>query len=146
MEIQRMVFADYDEAYALWTAIPGMGLSDADRPDAIRAYLERNPGQSFVCREGGALIGTILCGNDGRRGFIHHTAVAPAFRHQGIGAELARRALAEQRALGIRKVHLMVFCDNLPAQAFWQAQGFSLRRDIFLMSGEVSMDAKGEAL
>jgi ribosomal protein S18 acetylase RimI-like enzyme len=129
-----MDISDYDEAYALWCATPGMGLSEADSRENIARYLLANPGQSFVCRCGGRIVGTILCGNDGRRGFIHHTAVDAGHRRRGIGAQLVERVLAAQRERGILKVHLMIFITNEEGQAFWRRMGFSLREDLSLMS------------
>ncbi len=125
---------DYDEILTLWRAVPGVGLSGADSRENIERYLTRNPGQSFVCLSEGKIIGTILCGSDGRRAYIHHTAVAPAHRRQGIAAELVRLALARQKDLGLDKCHLFIFSENDSGKAFWRALGFQARQDIEIMS------------
>ena len=62
----------YEEVIFLWNQCDGIGLSDADSRGSIKAYLERNPGMSFVASENGNIVGAILCGHDGRRGYIHH--------------------------------------------------------------------------
>lgn len=134
---ETMKIEDYDEIYALWRKIPGIGLSSADERENIASYLQHNPGQSFVCRDNTTIVGTILCGNDGRRGFIHHTAVLPDYRHQGIATTLVQRALAQQRALDMKKVHLFIYCTNDLGKAFWQQQGFMQREDINIMSAEI---------
>jgi len=131
---EPMTAADYDEAYALWKATPGMGLSGADSRENIEAYLSRNPGQSFVCREDGNIIGTILCGNDGRRAYIHHTAVLPQYRGKGIGSKLTELALREQKRLGMDKCHLFLFQSNTDGKVFWSKMGFAARQDIGVMS------------
>lgn len=128
----------YDAIYALWASIPGIGLSEADSREAIGRYLDRNPGQSFICCNGDEIIGTILCGNDGRRAYIHHTAVLPEHRCQGIAAELVRMALAVQRAQGMRKCHLFIFNENEGGKAFWKQAGFSTRIDIEIMSTSIN--------
>jgi ribosomal protein S18 acetylase RimI-like enzyme len=125
---------DYGEVFALWESFPGVGLSEADSYDGIAGYLSRNPGQSFVCKTGGRIVGTILCGNDGRRAYIHHTAVAAEHRRHGIASELVRLAMSVQKENGIQKCHLFVFCDNEPGKAFWREAGFSDRTDIEIMS------------
>lgn len=75
-QIDEMRLEDYDEAYTLWQNCPGIGLSDADSRCAIQRFLERNPGLNFIARQEGTLIGTCLCGSDGRRGYLYHLAVA----------------------------------------------------------------------
>ena len=124
----------YDQAIALWQACPGIGLSDADTRCGISKYLDRNPGTSFVAFDGDRLVGTILNGHDGRRGFIHHLAVHPDYRHRSIGRQLAEATLAALRAEGINKVHLFVLNTNATGIEFWQKMGWTLRKDISVRS------------
>lgn len=138
MEIEPMTPADVDEARALWTGMEGIGLSDADEPQALARYLARNPGVSVVAREGGVLVGTALCGHDGRRGYLHHLAVAPTHRRRGIGEALVERCLAALRAEGIAKCHLFVYADNEAGQAFWTRVGWERRDDVLMMSRNLS--------
>jgi N-acetylglutamate synthase len=128
---------DYDEVMALWRATPGIGLSDADSRAAIAAYLLRNPGLSFVAREAGRLVGAVLCGMDGRRGYLHHLAVHPDARRQGTGAALVEHCLAGLREVGIHKCHLFVIAGNAAGQAFWQHVGWKLRTDLVIMSKDI---------
>lgn len=77
MQIRKMTIDDYDSLYELWIHTPGMGLNDVDDSrEGISRYLERNPKTCFVAEENGRLLGGILSGHDGRRGYIYHTAVA----------------------------------------------------------------------
>jgi N-acetylglutamate synthase len=140
MEISFLPFCmdDYDDVMALWRATPGVGLSDVDSREGIAAYLERNPGMSFVARSDGRLAGAALCGTDGRRGYLHHLAVYPQFRRQGIGAHLVETCLAALQQNGIRKCHLFVFAGNSEGQAFWKQVGWKLRTDLYIMSKNVS--------
>ena len=103
MKTMCMTAADYGEVYALWTRTKGMGLRDGDDDrEGVERFLARNPGCSFVAREDdGRLIGSILCGHDGRRGHIYHTAVAEEARGRGVGRLLVNCALeALHRDLG----------------------------------------------
>ena len=123
--------SDYDEAHALWLSCKGMGLNDVDDSrEGIARYLARNPSTCFVAEEGGALAGTILSGHDGRRGFIYHTAVGESFRRRGVGTQLVNAALEALKREGISKVALVVFSRNEAGNAFWAAQGFTLRDDL----------------
>jgi ribosomal protein S18 acetylase RimI-like enzyme len=142
-EIRPFRTSDYDEALALWRRCEGMGLSSADSREAITAYLERNPGTSLVAREAGVLVGTILCGHDGRRGYVHHLAVDPSHRRRSTGNRLVESALATLRARGIHKCHLFVYVDNDPAIGFWHRRGWEYRTDIAVMSLELDVTPCG---
>jgi len=134
MGIKAFGPADYDAAIDLWKRCPGVGLSSADEREAIAAFLEKNPGLSFASWEGEVLAGTSLCGSDGRRGYLYHVAVDPAYRRRGIGSSLAKASLAALSATGIRKCHLFVLADNESGAAFWSAAGWASRGDIAVFS------------
>ena len=134
-----MTMDDYDEAMGLWKSTEGVGLSRADEREAIRRYLARNPGMSFVARDSTKdreLVGSVLAGHDGRRGYLHHLAVKSTRRHQGIGRALAERCLAALLAEGIEKVHLFVFTTNQPGRDFWQRMGWHERPELIILSKE----------
>jgi ribosomal protein S18 acetylase RimI-like enzyme len=76
MQIRLMDMNDYDGVYRLWINTPGMGLNtDYDSKDGILKYITRNPTTCFVAEKDNEIIGVILSGHDGRRGYIHHTPV-----------------------------------------------------------------------
>ena len=135
--ISEMTIDDYAAAYGLWEASEGVRLNGADSKDAVRAYLLRNRGLSFVAKREGKLLGAALCGHDGRRGYLHHLAVDASCRRHGIGRALVERCLKALRALGIRKCHLLVYSSNAAGQEFWQAIGWSRRDDLLIMSKEL---------
>ena len=128
--IRPMTIADYDAAYAIWIACQN-GLNNLDDSrEGIAKYLERNPNTSFIAEENGAAAGVILCGHDGRRGYIQHMSVDPAYRRRGIAKRLVDRALAALKAEGIHKAALVAFKKNAGGNAFWEALGFTLREDL----------------
>jgi ribosomal protein S18 acetylase RimI-like enzyme len=134
-----MTPGDYDAVYALWLAAPGIGLNSTDDSrEGIEAYLSRNPNTCFVAENGGALAGVILCGHDGRRGYIHHTAVAISERGRGVGRTLVEKALGALRGEGIAKAALVCFKDNDTGNAFWEALGFSRRDDLVYRNREIT--------
>ena len=114
---------DCAEVLRLWERAEGIGLSDADSPDGIGSFLDRNPGLSVVVVDGGALIGTLLCGHDWRRGLIHDLVVRASRRRRGLGRQLVHRALAAHCEQGIAKCHLLVLRDNAQVRGFWQGIG-----------------------
>lgn len=131
MTIRTMVIDDYDKVFALWRSCEGMGLNNLDdSQEGIERFLERNPDTCFVAEEEQMIIGVILTGHDGRRGYIYHTAVLPSCRHNGIGTTLVKAASDELKAKGINKVALVVFDKNQQGNSFWEKQGFIKRDDL----------------
>lgn len=129
--IRLMTIDDYDAVYALWLSCAGMGLNDLDDSRAgIEKFLQRNPDTCFVAEEAGEIIGVILAGNDGRRGYIYHTSVSPSSRGRGIGSKLVHAALSALKNCGIHKVALVAFSRNITGNAFWEKQGFTVREDL----------------
>ena len=133
-EIIQMTPDHYEAVLSLWRSAEGIGLSDADSREAIERYLARNPGMSFVAGEKGQIVGAVLCGHDGRRGYLHHLAVTPSHRRRGIGAALVQQSLAALCSAGIRKCHLFLFADNEEGLAFWQQTGWTPRPELKLIS------------
>lgn len=130
----------YGAIHALWQKCEGVGLhEDCDSREGIRSYLEKNPGMSFVALDGDAVVGAVLCGHDGRRGYIHHLVVHPAKRRQGIGWALAEKCLSSLRARGIRKCHIFIFNDNTDGIAFWKSIGWTQRSDIQVISRGIEL-------
>ena len=132
MEIRKMKLEDYSEVYALWMSCKGMGLNDLDDSrEGIARFLERNPDTNFVAVDAqGRIAGVILAGNDGRRGYIYHTAVRPDCRRQGTARLLVEKAVAALEECGIHKAALVVFARNEDGNRFWEAMGFTVREDL----------------
>lgn len=131
MEIRLMEMEDYEQVYALWMNTPGMGLNNLDdSKEGIEKYLKRNPTTCFVAKEQGRIVGVILSGNDGRRGYIYHTTVLEAYRRQGIGQKLVMKSINALEQEGIHKVALVAFERNKLGNVFWEKLGFETRDDL----------------
>ena len=126
-----MKITDYEKVYALWMSCKNMGFNDIDdSKEGIARFLERNPNTSFVAMEDEKLLGIILGGHDGRRGYIYHASVAENYRKKGVGSALVKTCLEAFKQEKISKVALLVFKYNEAGNAFWEKQGFILREDI----------------
>ncbi len=134
MEIREMVIDDYDEVYAMWLTTSRRALSRADERPQMERYLRRNAGMSQVAVTDGRIVGTVLAGHDGRRGFIHHMAVLPEYRRRGIGHKLAKRAIEKIKEEGIDKTHIFCYQNNETGQSFWKDFGFEKRDDVYVYS------------
>jgi ribosomal protein S18 acetylase RimI-like enzyme len=140
MEITELTIKNCEDVLLLWESSEGVGLdSDTDTKERIGLYLQRNPGLSFAAFEKGKVIGAVLCGQDGRRGYLHHLTVAEAHRNKGIGTTLVDKAISKLRMLGIRKCNIFVFADNLAGQEFWKKSGWVERTDLKVLSKNITL-------
>lgn len=125
---------DFDALYELWTTTPGVDVTRGDTADGLHCFLDRNPGLSFVAESGGQVIGAIMCGHDGRRGFIHHLVVYLPFQRQGIATTLVARSLSALASKNIEKCHLFIRKDNHAGMLFWKNSGWQERIELSMAS------------
>jgi len=134
MNILSMQPADYTELAELWRSFPGTTMTGADIEGSFTSFLEKNSAHCFVAREpGGFVSGSVMAGNDGRRGYVYHLAVAEKQQDQGTGRLLMEAVEESLRSVGIEKAHLFIYADN-PAISFYERIGWHRRTDIEVMS------------
>ncbi|NWF56829.1 MAG: GNAT family N-acetyltransferase [Syntrophaceae bacterium] len=137
---QPMEKGDLAEVIQFWQGMEGIGLSESDSYSALSFFLRRNPRLSWVTRnEEGELVGAVLCGHDGRRGYLHHLAVARDHRRKGIGKALVERCLSSLRDLKVLKCNIFLFAHNPEGQEFWEAMGWKARKDLILVQRKLSL-------
>ncbi len=122
-----MTMERHTELIEFWDRIDGVWRSDDDNAANLSRYLARNPGLSQITLFEGKIIGTVKCGHDGRRGYLHHLAVLPDHRNQGIGRQMVKACLEKLRKEGIDKVRVFVLDDNPAAIRYWKHLGFIAR-------------------
>ena len=129
--VRIMTIEDYEGVYALWKKIKGFGIrSIDDSKEGVARFLKRNPTTSVVAEKDGRIVGSILCGHDGRRGCLYHVCVDEDYRRHGIGKRMvvfAMKALKEEK---INKVSLIAFMENDIGNAFWNTIGWTERLDL----------------
>ena len=131
MNIRLMRIDDYEQVYELWMSCAGMGLNNLDdSKEGIVKFLKRNPDTCFVADVENVIVGAILVGNDGRRGYIYHTAVNPQYRNQGIAKNLVDTSVTALQKIGINKAALVAFDRNEAGNDFWDKMGFTVRNDL----------------
>ncbi|EAH9284043.1 N-acetyltransferase [Campylobacter upsaliensis] len=130
MKIRAMQESDYEKVYALWCEIKGFGLRSIDDSfENISAFLGRNPGLSAVAELDGEIVGSILCGHDGRTGGFYHVCVHKNHRKKGIAHEMTKFCLEALKKEKINKIALIAFKSNDLGNEFWRHYGFTLRED-----------------
>lgn len=118
----------------LWESLPGMGLGPGDDKAAIIGFIRRNPHTCLVLKSKGQIIGTVLGGFDGRRGYVYHLAVREDCQHNGYGTLLLENVVQALKNEGAGKIHLLVYRNNTSAHSFYTARGWHLRDDINIFS------------
>jgi ribosomal protein S18 acetylase RimI-like enzyme len=116
--------SDYDAALGLWQRVDGLEIAEGDDRESVAQFLARNPGLSRVAIDGSAIVGVALCGHDGRRGYIYHLAVDPAYQARGLGRRLMDECLGGLRRAGLRRALILVAHDNPRGRKFWQRHGW----------------------
>jgi len=134
-----MTAGDLKAVLSFWKATPGIGLNESDTIPALETFLKRNPGLSLVVMSGKKPVGAVLCGHDGRRGYLHHLAVAPAYRGKGLGSSMAMECLKMLKMLGITRCNIFVFADNRKVRRFWEEGGWKVRGDLLVLQTETKV-------
>lgn len=128
--IRTMKDDDYEKVRALWLTISGFGIrSIDDSREGVISFIRRNPTTSIVCEENGEIIGSILCGHDGRSACFYHVCVREDKRRQGIGRAMVQKALEALHCENINKVTLIAFTKNDIGNKFWQNTGWKQVKD-----------------
>lgn len=129
--VRAMAIEDYDMVYDLWMKIKGFAIrSIDDSREGVVRFIKRNPGISVVAIEDNKVVGSILCGHDGRRGCLYHVCVDPEYRLRGIGRSMVGKAMESLQQEGISKVSLIAFTQNDIGNTFWKEIGWTKREDL----------------
>ena len=127
-QLRPLTMDDFQQVTNLWRSTDGM--SQLESAEELGRFLTRNPNCSILAEENGQLLGAILCGHDGRRGYMYHAAVSALARGRGVGRTMLDYCIGQLRDLKIQRVTLFTLDDNCPAKEFWKHLGFRQRHDI----------------
>jgi ribosomal protein S18 acetylase RimI-like enzyme len=133
---KELLKSDYDASFSLWQKTEGMSITRADTLEEFDSFIKLNRGLSYGAFIEDQLIGTVLCGTDGRRGYIYHLAVEKEYRRMKIGVKLVSLSIEALRIKGIEKCHIFVFKNNESGNNFWEKSGWKKRNDINVFSFE----------
>lgn len=137
--IRNMTIKDYDDVKSLWNKIKGFVIRSIDDSfEGVERFLLRNPNTCVVAEKDGKIVGSILCGHDGRKGCMYHVCVDPDYRRQGIGKKMVLYAIEMLQKEHINDVSIIAFTENDIGNAFWKELGWNLRKDI--NSFEISLN------
>lgn len=134
INISKMTMAHFDDVVDLWQQSEGVGLDYTDLRNTVQLYLDRNPGMSLVASSGDKIVGAVLAGHDGIRGYLHHLAIASDYRRKGIARNLVNRCIINIADSGIQKCHILIFHNNIDGINFWESMKWTQRDDIGVIS------------
>src|SRR5438067_11463363 len=124
MKTREFRIEDYDAAVKLWNRVEGLDVAEGDDRETIRRFLDRNRELSRIATDGATIVGAVLCGHDGRRGYVYHLAVDPKYHGQGVGRRLIDECLAGLKRAGLERANILVAKDNPRGREFWRRCGW----------------------
>ncbi len=132
MQIREFRLNDYDEVLALWKS-SGLILRPGDDLEGIKLKLQRDPDLFLVAEDGREIVGVVMGGWDGRRGWINHLAVKPNRRRTGIGSSLVGELERRLFEKGAKKVNAQIYQGNSASFDFFKSVGYEVHSDLVLI-------------
>jgi len=132
VEIQEFSITEYDAVLALWKRV-GLTIRPGDDLDGIRLKLQRDPDLFLLARDRTEVVGSVMGGWDGRRGWIYHLAVKASHRRRGIGKALIRELEVRLAGKGAKRINAQILESNTASLLFFGACGYEARPDLVMI-------------
>ena len=137
-KIRQFTMEDHAQVYCLWRAAgAGLQLRPSDSYEEVEKRLQRDPELFLVADTDDGIIGVVMGGWDGRRGWLHHLAVCQEHQRHGIATALVHAVEDQLRSKGCLKVNLLVFAENTAARQFYAVLGYDEMRPVIAMGKEL---------
>ncbi|MBN1436716.1 MAG: GNAT family acetyltransferase [Sedimentisphaerales bacterium] len=136
MQSMQYNIVEYDDSkhreqvIGLWQGVFGYGAAHNQPGVAIDKKVENGDGLFFVAEKDGEVIGTVMGGYDGHRGWIYSIAVRPECQKRGVGSGLLGFIQSKLMELGCLKVNLQIMEGNEAVQEFYLANGYSVEQRV----------------
>ena len=133
MKIENFSMELYEDIIKLWRKT-GIIVGSTDTREELERMLKRNPKLFLIGKENETVIGVVMGGFDGRRGYVHHLAVDPDYQKKRYGKMLIDELSERFRQMGVHKVHLFIEKENKNVVDFYRNLGWEVRNDLIMMS------------
>ncbi|MCJ7650319.1 MAG: GNAT family N-acetyltransferase [Candidatus Lokiarchaeota archaeon] len=133
MKIEKFTMESYEDIVDLWRK-SGISVGSTDTKNEIERMLQRNPNLFLIGKIDNKVIGAVMGGFDGRRGYVHHLAIDPDYQRRGFGTMIIENLIKKFRKIGVHKVHLFIEKDNKELVEFYMNLGWEIRDDLIMMS------------
>jgi len=124
LDIRTFEESDEAEVSQLWRSVFADDSPHNEPTKVMEAKMKVQRELFFVAESNDKIIGTVMAGYDGHRGWLYSVAVAPENRRKGIGGQLVKHAVNALRQIGCVKVNLQVRATNTQVVAFYESLGF----------------------
>ena len=136
MKIREFKINDYPIVRDLWQAA-GLVFRPGDELEDVKLKIQRDPDLFLVAEQNDEIVGSVIGGWDGRRGWIYHLAVRPEHQRKKIGAERVREVEKRLVAKGAKKVNAQVYKWNERSSAFFKAIGYEAQPDLIMIGKQL---------
>ena len=133
MKIEKFTMESYENIVDLWRK-SSISVGSTDTRDEIERMLQRNPNLFLIGKVDNKVIGVVMGGFDGRRGYVHHLAIDPEYQRIGFGTMIMDDLIKRFRKIGVHKVHLFIEKYNKELVEFYMNLGWEIRDDLIMMS------------
>jgi len=130
MEIRVYLESDEVAVSALWSSVFGYATPHNAPGFVIKRKVEYQRELFFVAIEDAKVVGTVMAGYDGHRGWIYSMAVAPEYRRRGIATALMKHAENALKERGAAKINLQLLASNAATCEFYKTLGYSIEERI----------------
>jgi len=136
MKIREFKIDDYPKVRDLWQA-SGLIFRPGDELEDVKLKLTRDPDLFLVAEQNEEIVGSVIGGWDGRRGWIYHLAVEPEHQRKRIGADLVRELEKRLIEKGAKKVNAQVYKWNEQSSNFFKAIGYEAQPDLIMIGKQL---------
>ena len=141
MKIREFNLDDYPSIFELWKE-SGLEIRPGDDLEGLKLKRERDPDLFLVAEDGGRIVGGVIGGWDGRRGFIWHLAVKPGFQRRGIARALVKEVEERLAKKGATIVYAFVLATNTRSRDFFTASAYDITTDQVIVRKDLRKSAK----
>ena len=132
IRIREFEIVDYEVVLRLWKDA-GLIIRPGDDLNDIRLKLQRDPDLFLVATDGSELVGCVMGGWDGRRGWIYHLAVKRSHQRQRVAKTLVGELETRLTRKGARKVNAQIYRSNTASLQFFKACGYEAHSDLIMV-------------
>lgn len=133
MKIENFTMESYELVVDLWIK-SGISVGSTDTREELERMLQRNPNLFLIGKINNSVIGVVMGGFDGRRGYVHHLTIDPDYQRRGYGKIIMADLIEKFRKIGVHKIHLFIEKYNKDVVEFYRNLGWEIRDDLIMMS------------
>jgi len=133
MKIENFSPQFYEDVVNIWKKT-GISVTSSDTKKELNVMFNRNPDLCLIARINEIIIGVVMGGFDGRRGYVHHLSIDPEYQRKGYGKLLMDELIERFQKKRVHKVHLFIEKHNKDVIAFYRKLGWEIRNDLVMMS------------